>query len=175
VNSFLQSGGVLEQKYNPFKEGRMSGHINTQILEALQRTRLFSGLSIQECESFLHIWKQATYEVGETVYTEGEESTDMLLVLSGAVELSAQETRIGVITPVDLVGEMGTFTDMPRSATVTATSGKPLVALRVGKDALDAFLSEDSALTAKIQRNIIEILCEKIREDNRRLHEATQS
>ena len=79
---------------------------------------------------------------------EGDLGASMFAIVSGKVAVSVRErdgeTRVAVLGPGDIVGEMSLFTGARRSATVTAL--KQVAVLEVGKEALDAVLAEEPDL-----------------------------
>ena len=76
---------------------------------------------------------------------------------------------MATILPVTTVGEMGVLTGQPRSATVEAIKESRVLALL--KPRFDALLLEDKELSARIYRNVIHILAEKLVNDNIRLRD----
>jgi CRP-like cAMP-binding protein len=65
-----------------------------------------------------------TFEVGQTIFTEGEPGTEAFLIRSGYVTISKMDgpKRVELATrgPGEIMGEMALIDEKPRSATLTA-------------------------------------------------------
>jgi CRP-like cAMP-binding protein len=94
----------------------------------------------------------------------------MYVLLSGELEvLSETGSRLAVIAPVTTVGEMGVVTRQERSATVRATCDS--TALVIGRQAFESILRRDREMSASIYRNIVEIMCDKLVQDNAKVRQ----
>ena len=80
----------------------------------------------------------------------------------------ADGTQIAKIAPVAPVGEMGIFTDEPRSATVVATSASTLFVL--GKYQLEGAMRQNKDIEITVSRNVIATLAQRIRQSNEELN-----
>jgi len=154
----------------------MSGVIKKQRASALANLSLFAGLTEDEREAFLAGWEPVQYEPNYVICREGDPSTDMVLVCCGTVELYSEGTRLGIVGPFELVGEMGLLTEMPRSATVMVSGDGPVAGFCITRRVLNQFMfSDESGITGQILRNIIGMMAEKIRQDNERFKELSKS
>ena len=139
-----------------------------QLMRALQRTSVFKNLTLEQAKKLLRICEIRKCRANEVLYKEGSPSTDMFILLSGQLTVrKGGRAIIAEIMPVNLIGEMGAITGEHRSAQVVVQ--KDSVGLTIPKDRLDRLLRQDADLDRKILRNIINILCHKIREDGARL------
>jgi CRP-like cAMP-binding protein len=66
---------------------------------------------------------------GDTVLREGEGSDRFYVIRSGAVEVTQGGRLLRTETAGDFFGEIGLLRDVPRTATVTATTDTELLAL----------------------------------------------
>jgi serine phosphatase RsbU (regulator of sigma subunit) len=80
----------------------------------------------------------ATYPAGATVMCEGDPGRFALVILEGEVdvfvELPAGQVKMATVGRNRIIGELGVFTDMPRTASVVARSY--LVVVRIEQDSL---------------------------------------
>lgn len=77
-----------------------------------------------------------SFEDGEIVVREGEETPEMFIIKKGAVEIFRQvgghEVRLAVLDRGSFFGEMSLLEGLPRSATARARGETELVVLRPG-------------------------------------------
>jgi CRP-like cAMP-binding protein len=77
-----------------------------------------------------------TFEDGEIIVREGEETRDMYIIADGSAEVLKQvgdrEVSLGVLQRGAFFGEMSLLEGLPRSATVRARGKTSLVILRSG-------------------------------------------
>jgi len=94
----------------------------------------------------------------------------MYILLGGELAVTTAEgLNVATLRPVTTAGEMGVITGQPRSATITAAI--PSRILVMGKQAFAAVLGDDQALEARVMRNFITMLANKVTNDNVRLRE----
>ena len=141
-----------------------------RLLRVLEKTSVFRGLTLEQAQRLLGICEIEKHRSGEVLYKEGSPGTEMFMLLSGRLAVrKGGRAVIAEIRPVDIVGEMGVITGQVRSAQVVVLEDSMGLAIR--KDRLDILLRHDADLDRKISKNIIGILCQKIREDGTRLEE----
>lgn len=147
---------------------RRAGFEPKRLLRILEKTSVFRGLTLEQAQRLLGVCEILKYRAGEVLYKEGSPSTEMFMLLSGRLAVrKGGRTVLAEITPVDIVGEMGIVTGQVRSAQVVVLEDS--MGLSIRKDRLDTLLKPDADLDRKISKNIIGILCHKIREDGVRL------
>jgi CRP/FNR family transcriptional regulator, cyclic AMP receptor protein len=77
-----------------------------------------------------------TFEDGEIIAHEGEETRDMYVVQQGAVEvlkqIEGEQVLLAVLERGSFFGEMSLLESLPRSATVRARGRAKLLAIRAG-------------------------------------------
>lgn len=77
-----------------------------------------------------------SFEPGETVFKEGDDSREMFVVLEGTVEVvkvsSRGEIKLARITRGEFLGEMSLLESLPRSATARAVDHVKLLAIQPG-------------------------------------------
>jgi CRP-like cAMP-binding protein len=77
-----------------------------------------------------------TFNDGDVIFTEGDESREMYVVLEGHVTVSKKsnkgEVTLAVLRKGDFVGEMSLLESLPRSATARAQGKVRLLAIQPG-------------------------------------------
>ncbi|MEE9398348.1 MAG: cyclic nucleotide-binding domain-containing protein [Methylococcales bacterium] len=101
---------------------------------------LFNVLTIF-CLSFLYrktlkmidIFNESEYatlhEEGETIFEEGQDGKIMYLITKGKVELLRNRTRLEVVGPGEIFGEMAIVDDLPRSASAVCLEDCKLISI----------------------------------------------
>jgi len=90
-----------------------------------------------------------TYQKGDTLFVEGEESQDLYVLVSGHLEVLIGEKKIAEITePGALFGELSSLLGAKRTATVQAEN--EVKVLRIPKNEVSTFLKNFPAVAAKI-------------------------
>ncbi|WP_030456271.1 Crp/Fnr family transcriptional regulator [Herbidospora cretacea] len=122
-------------------------------------TELFGKLTPEEQIDLRARGRTRTWGRGEIVFTQGDPSTWVLLVLSGKVKISAAtesgtDVVLAVRGPGAVVGEMASIDGQPRSATVTAV--EPVEGLAIRDFA--GFLRENGRVAVLIMRTVTERL-----------------
>jgi CRP-like cAMP-binding protein len=106
----------------------------------LRACRLFDGLEDEQLLAFVQELPIENRGPGEILMTEGEASDSVLLLARGRVKVFVRQRsgRDGLLRDLGegaFLGEIGVFSDRPRTA--TATTAKASVILRVDKRALE--------------------------------------
>ena len=92
----------------------------------LQRIKLFSALSSQECQEVVKRMKRRDFPPHSTIVREGQAGNSMFFITSGLVEVRKKDPNTSIdfllseMGPGQNFGEMSLLTGKPRTATVTA-------------------------------------------------------
>jgi len=70
---------------------------------------------------FVRANETRTYAAGEVIFAQGDESSQMFGVVSGAVELRKDDEPVSVVGPGATFGEMGIISKAPRSLAAVAS------------------------------------------------------
>ena len=91
------------------------------------------------------------FENGEIIFTEGDETQDLFILISGELDILKGNKKISLISePGELFGEMSFLLGARRSATAKAkTDGK---AIRIPKEEINNFLNKFPEITSDITR-----------------------
>ena len=102
-----------------------------RLMQVLQKISVFKGLELEHIQRLLRVGTSQTYGIGEQVYSIGEPSDEMLVLLQGKmVVTSAGGEELGDLGPGMLTGEMGVFTNQPRSANISSVDRSVAVGYR---------------------------------------------
>jgi CRP/FNR family cyclic AMP-dependent transcriptional regulator len=89
--------------------------------EAIRRVPLFAELSDAELEQVARLFKQRSFEPGETVAREGSGGAAFYLIESGTAAVTVAGAARPPLGPDDYFGEIALIDEGARSATITAT------------------------------------------------------
>ena len=138
------------------------------LMQIIQKIDIFKGLSVEEAGCLLRLFSPKIFEAKEMVYAVGQPSTDLLVLLQGKlVVTSTSGDVLAEIGPGTPIGEMGIFTGHPRSANVVAPGKAGGVV--ISRQAMDAFLSSDTAIRSRVLQNIVDVLSERLAEANQKI------
>jgi len=110
---------------------------------SLANMGLFGGLSDDVLEVLSQELTTCHAETGEVVVGEGEQATEMYVVVGGELEVvkrapSNGDVRVALFGPGDWFGEMAIVDVQPRSATVRAVA--PTLLLKITADEVNRLL-----------------------------------
>jgi SulP family sulfate permease len=101
---------------------------------------------------------------GDRVFADGDAAEAMYILISGRLAVERDGVRLRTLLPGTLVGEMGFFTDAPRSADVVALGSAELE--RLTRDSFDRLERESPALLGALQRAIVRLQADRLRSAN---------
>lgn len=132
---------------------------------------LFAGLAAEERGELRQRLLPRAYAAGQVLLQQGRHSGELHVIVSGAVRVTARDTLgnvtdLALLGPGQVLGEMSLLTGEPHSATVTAL--EPTVTDVLSRDDFLALLSG----SARLARNISQILSERLLRTSRRQLEA---
>ncbi len=125
---------------------------------------LFHGLTNRQVQTVVDVGNLIELDVGRVLCHEGDASTAFFILLSGVLKVRTGEVSLGKVQAVDVVGEMGVITGMPRSATLEVESFARLIV--IAKTEFEGLLEADDHMAAKIYRRLVDVLCRRLRESN---------
>ena len=140
------------------------------LVQVLRKIPIFKGLSPSQVKKILGLCVHKSYTLGSQVCRSNSPSDEMYILLSGElVVVTGEGIRVATILPVTTVGEMGVITGQPRSATVEVSKQSNIFVVK--KRSFDAMLRDDGNVRATVYKNIIDVLSEKLNNDNVRLRD----
>lgn len=133
--------------------------------DLMLKVPVFHGLRVSEIRGVLAVSELTQCAPGTVLYSFGEPSRNCHVLLQGQLDIQ-DRTGVSVATlePVQTVGEIGLITRGARTATVRAATAIRVMELR--RDRLEELLETDSDLRAKLYRNFIRILGERLSDAN---------
>jgi SulP family sulfate permease len=111
-------------------------------------------------------------DVGEAVFRQGEPSDSIVLLASGCVAITINDEqgrpiRLRRMVGYTVVGEMGFYRRVPRTASVIAE--QPSVVYRLTRDAFNAIERDDPAAASVFHKLIIRLLADRLEFANREI------
>jgi CRP-like cAMP-binding protein len=105
-----------------------------QIVDFLKRVPLFSGLKEKQLKKIAGRFRERTYKNGDVIVEQGKMGIGLFIMVEGAGKVirthgDGTVLEIDTVGPTDFFGELSLLDDMPRSASVVATSDVKCVAM----------------------------------------------
>jgi CRP/FNR family transcriptional regulator, cyclic AMP receptor protein len=155
-------GASKPQSQNPLLY--MERGMNRQkylIMRVVKKMPLFKGLEEKEATSLLRICRPVSYKQGEGIYSAGEASDDMLILLDGKLRVaSTAGDELAVIDMGGSIGEMGLFSGAPRSAHVISLEDS--TGIVISKADLFRLLHNNKDMHLKILYNMVQLLSSRL-------------
>src|SRR5512146_423667 len=96
-------------------------HKNAKV-ELLKAVPLFGNCSKAELQRIASLADELDLAEGATLIREGERGREFLVVVGGSVRVTRRGRKLRDLGAGDFIGEIALVSDVPRTATVTATS-----------------------------------------------------
>jgi CRP-like cAMP-binding protein len=140
-------------------------------VEVLRSIPLFAKIEPAKLKLLAFTSEHLEFAPGETLCRQGEAGDAAYIVLDGRADVVV-ETRDGPVTVAsigrnDIVGEIAILCDVPRTATVQATT--PLAALRVSKEGFFKLVEQFPQIAIEIMGE----LASRLHQTTQRLTEAS--
>jgi len=135
----------------------------TERVMVLKNTDLFAETPENVLSSIAPIMKEVNYLEGQTIFEKGDLGTSMFVIYEGEVGIYDGLVQLATFGRGDVFGELALLDAEPRSAAVVSLSDVQL--FRV--DQADFYDLMDER--GEVLRNIIRILCQRIRNQNTKL------
>jgi CRP-like cAMP-binding protein len=133
----------------------------------LREIGLFGALSDEVLERLARTLKTLRVTPGDTIFREGDTvAREMYVLLDGEMEVSkrsrrGRDTRVAILGPNDLFGEMSMIDMQSRSATVRALAPSRL--LKITSEDMDALYRSDLKSYALIVLNVARDISRRLR------------
>ena len=124
--------------------------------ELLRNVPLFAGCSKAELQQVAQLADELDLAEGATLIREGERGREFIVVADGTVAVTRGGQTIRELGSGDFIGEIALVADVPRTATVTATS--PVRLLVVTDRAFRGLLEQMPSLAKKVLQSLGERL-----------------
>ena len=127
----------------------MQLHKNAKV-ELLKGVPLFAGCSKADLQRIASLADELDLGEGATLIREGERGREFIVVVDGTVQVTRKGKKLRALGAGDFIGEIALVADVPRTATVTATS--PVRLLVVTDRAFKSLLDRTPAMATKVCR-----------------------
>ena len=91
-------------------------------VDSLARAPLFQDLSKDELRQLAGVTEDLEVDEGRVLCREGEAASEFFVIIDGDVEVTAGGRHLRTLSDGDFFGEIALIEDIPRTATVTATT-----------------------------------------------------
>jgi CRP/FNR family transcriptional regulator, cyclic AMP receptor protein len=117
-------------------------------VELLSRVPLFAGCSKKELRQVAGIADEIDFRPGKTLIRQGAPGREFFVLLEGTVDVVRDGKKIAELGAGEFFGELALVSNIPRTATVTATS--PIRALVVVDRDFRRLLKDDVSVAVKV-------------------------
>jgi len=118
------------------------------IVEMLQKTPLWSGLTEKELKLIARSFKELRYESGQVIVRKGEAGVGFYLIVDGTVDVRSDGRVLSKLGPGQFFGEMALLDGQPRSADVVAL--EPSRCLAMTSWSFSGIISEHPKMALKM-------------------------
>ena len=129
-------------------------------IELLKKVPLFAGCSKAELRELALVADELDLKEGRTLVREGRPGREFFILLEGSVRVSRNGRKLSELGPGDWFGEIALLTDVPRTATVTATS--PIRVLVVTGRSFQRVVEKMPTIALKV----LETLAQRVTKDD---------
>ncbi len=129
----------------------------------LKNTQLFSQTPENVLSSIAPIMKEVTYSEGQQIFGKGDVGDSMYIIYSGEVGIYDDKKRLALFDKGEIFGELALMDTEPRSATASAETD--LLLFRMDQEDFYELMEERD----EILKNVLRILCQRIRVQNEKM------
>lgn len=154
----------VEDPTSPAVKGAQTDAVRKQLV-VLSKLSVLSEIASDESSlRKIHaLFQSHSCQKGRPLVSQGDKSDSMHIIVSGNTNLISDGKEDGQRGPGDLIGEMGFFTDLPRSATVIPTVDTQTLVL--WKKDYNDLIVKDKELALRINHGVIKALVKKLLEE----------
>ena len=124
--------------------------------DLLKNVPLFASCSKTELQRIASLADELDLADGATLIREGERGREFIVIAEGTVRVTRNGKQIRDLGAGDFIGEIALVADVPRTATVTATS--PVRLLVVTDRAFSRLLEQVPSISVKVMQSLGERL-----------------
>ena len=124
--------------------------------DLLKNVPLFAGCSKTELQRIASLADELDLGDGATLIREGERGREFIVIADGTVKVTRNGRQLRELGAGDFIGEIALVADVPRTATVTATS--PVRLLVVTDRAFRGLLEQLPSIAKKVLQSLGERL-----------------
>ena len=132
-----------------------------RMVNFMKKIPVFNGLTNEQYKKLLYICYTKNLPKDLFIFEPGDKPDGMFILLNGQLKiLYHKRTLVTNISPITLVGEVGFFTDTPRSTSAVTTEESSII--KINKQELFRIFKGDNALSNRILLNVINELAMKL-------------
>lgn len=142
-----------------------------QEVDILRRIPLFANIEPSKLKLMAFTSERLTFAGGERLFSEGEEGDAAYIIIDGTADVVVGDDIPLTVAQVgrnDIVGEIAILCDVPRTATVVATS--ELITLRITKELFFRMVQDFPEIGIEVMR----VLAHRLENTTRLLREVKQ-
>ena len=124
-----------------------------QEVEILRKIPLFANIDSAKLKLMCFASQRLTFEAGQSLCDQGDAGESAFIIIEGDAEIVVQNNGPLVVAQVgknDIIGEIAILCDVPRTASVIATS--ELTALEITKDLFFRMVTDFPEMGVEIMR-----------------------
>ncbi|KAA0993184.1 cyclic nucleotide-binding domain-containing protein [Dyadobacter aurulentus] len=129
----------------------------------LKNTQLFAQTPENVLSSIAPIMKEITYSEGQEIFAKGDLGDSMYIIYTGAVGIYDGKKQLALFDKGEIFGELALLDTEPRSATTIAETD--VLVFRIDQEDFFELMEERD----EILRNVLRILCQRIRVQNEKM------
>jgi CRP-like cAMP-binding protein len=146
-------------------------------VEVLRNIPLFANIEPSKLKLLAFTSERLTFQPGQAIMRQGEHGDDAYVIVGGSADVlvntPAGPLKVASLTKNDFVGEIAMLCDVPRTATITASS--EVVTLRISKELFFRLIREFPQMAIEIMRVLahrLEKTTADLRDTNAKLAQA---
>ncbi len=117
-------------------------------MQLLERVPLFTGCSKKELGEIALIADELDLREGTTLIAEGSRGSEFFVLIDGSVKVTRGGRKVNELGPGGFFGEIALISDVPRTATVAATS--PVKVLVITDRAFERLMRRVPSIALKV-------------------------
>jgi CRP-like cAMP-binding protein len=121
-------------------------------VDLMKGVPLFSGCSKAELQKIAALADELDLSDGATLIREGERGREFIVIVDGTVRVTRGGTNVRELGAGDFIGEIALVSDVPRTATVTATS--PVRLLVITDRAFRGLIEQMPSIATKVLQSL---------------------
>lgn len=129
----------------------------------LKNTRIFSQTPENVLSSIAPIMKEVTYSEGQEIFSKGDPGDSMYVIYTGQIGVYDGSRQLALFDKGEIFGELSLLDAEPRSATIVAETD--VLVFRIDQEDFFELMEERD----EILRNVLRILCQRIRVQNEKM------
>ena len=121
---------------------------NDAKVELISRVPLFARCSKKELRMIANLADQIEWPEGKTLIKEGRLGSEFFILIEGTASVSQDGRKLRDLAAGEWAGEIALISDVPRTATVVATS--PIRALVMTRGGFSQLMMDSPSIAAKV-------------------------